>query len=256
MDLPPGLVRGEPIRISCDNIDKKVDTPDGKNSFHAMTVTVYQCAKDGEVSESPVKDLWPLPPGGLVTPKTVVKLSDSTITGYPKPTESPKYRNYQTGNHRDVYENAIRSYEVWLIARCILRSDSLAQYHTEDAIVEEDNEDPDTQNDILQDDDEEEEDATHSEQPSQIPVWSVYHSLMNSRISSYVTDRAVALLIINAPPQEWKTLITSLETLSKVNIVVHANDSKLITTFDMDLYKTEDPILTARQQRLLGSLSS
>ena len=137
------------ISTSCDNIDKKVDTPDGKNTFHAMALTVYQRAKDGEVFESPVKALWKLPGGGLVAPKSVVELADSAIIGNPKPTESPKYKNYQIGNHQDVYENAIRSDEAWLLARCILRSaDSLAQRHTEDTTAE-DNEDLDIQNDML-----------------------------------------------------------------------------------------------------------
>ena len=32
--VPPGLLKNKPIRASMDNIDKKVDTLDGKHSFH------------------------------------------------------------------------------------------------------------------------------------------------------------------------------------------------------------------------------
>ena len=39
--LPPGIVTGRPIRTSADNVDKQVDTHDGKNSFHAMAASVF-----------------------------------------------------------------------------------------------------------------------------------------------------------------------------------------------------------------------
>jgi len=46
--VPPGLVKGRPILASADNVDKQVDTYDGKNSFHAMAMSVYQSASAGD----------------------------------------------------------------------------------------------------------------------------------------------------------------------------------------------------------------
>lgn len=40
--VPPGLHRGKKLRFSVDNIDTQVDTTDGKDSFHATAMTVYQ----------------------------------------------------------------------------------------------------------------------------------------------------------------------------------------------------------------------
>ena len=38
--IPPGLRSNTPLRAAIDNIDAKVDTPDGKSSFHALASTV------------------------------------------------------------------------------------------------------------------------------------------------------------------------------------------------------------------------
>ncbi len=40
--VPPGLHRQRRLRFSIDNIDAKVDTSDGRNSFHATAMAVYQ----------------------------------------------------------------------------------------------------------------------------------------------------------------------------------------------------------------------
>ena len=46
--LPPCIVTGRAIRASAYNVDKKVGTQDGKNSFHAMAASVFQPTYDGE----------------------------------------------------------------------------------------------------------------------------------------------------------------------------------------------------------------
>ena len=46
--VPPGLLKNKTIRASMDNIDKKVDTPDGKHSFHGMAIGIYQSSGYGE----------------------------------------------------------------------------------------------------------------------------------------------------------------------------------------------------------------
>ena len=40
--IPPGLLKSKQVLGSLDNIYAKVDTPDGKNSFHATAMGVYQ----------------------------------------------------------------------------------------------------------------------------------------------------------------------------------------------------------------------
>ena len=45
--VPPGLLINKRICASMDNIDKKVDTPDGKSSFHGMALGVYQRSGGG-----------------------------------------------------------------------------------------------------------------------------------------------------------------------------------------------------------------
>ena len=40
--VPPGLHRQQRLRFSLDNVDAQVDTPDGRNSFHATAMAVYQ----------------------------------------------------------------------------------------------------------------------------------------------------------------------------------------------------------------------
>lgn len=53
--VPPVLLWNKRIRASMDNIDKKVDTPDGKSSFHGMVLAVYQCSGQGETVLGPVE---------------------------------------------------------------------------------------------------------------------------------------------------------------------------------------------------------
>jgi len=40
--VPPGLLRNKRIRDTLDNIDKNVDTPNGKWTFHGTALGVYQ----------------------------------------------------------------------------------------------------------------------------------------------------------------------------------------------------------------------
>ena len=40
--VPPGLHRQRRLCFSLNNIDAQVDTLDGRNSFHAIAMAVYQ----------------------------------------------------------------------------------------------------------------------------------------------------------------------------------------------------------------------
>ena len=53
-------------------------------------------------------------------------------------------------------------------------------------------------------------------------------------------DKSYSLPIINAPAIEWRTLITALENMYKLNKLVCADSpshTKVLVTMDMDLYK-------------------
>ena len=53
-------------------------------------------------------------------------------------------------------------------------------------------------------------------------------------------DKSQSLPIINAPADEWRTLITALENMYKLNKLVCADsttNAKVLVTMDMDLYK-------------------
>jgi hypothetical protein len=68
-----------------------------------------------------------------------------------------------------------------------------------------------------------------------IPVWTAYTSI--SLEDNTKLDNAYSLPIINAPAHDWTTLLTVLENLSKLNEICCGVNSKVLVTFDMDLYK-------------------
>ena len=40
--IPPQIIKGIPVRGSADNVDMRVDTPDGRGTFHGAAVSAYQ----------------------------------------------------------------------------------------------------------------------------------------------------------------------------------------------------------------------
>ena len=42
--VPPGLLKNIPVECSLDDIDAKVDTSDGHNTFHGTAICSYRCA--------------------------------------------------------------------------------------------------------------------------------------------------------------------------------------------------------------------
>ena len=40
--IPPQIIKGIPVRGSADNVDMRVDTPDGRGTFHGTAVSAYQ----------------------------------------------------------------------------------------------------------------------------------------------------------------------------------------------------------------------
>lgn len=127
--VPPGLLKNKRIRASMDNIDKKVDTPDGKRSFHGMALGVYQHTGQGETAVKPVQfsNTSQTREGLVDVPTTVIKLIPCTIEGSPKPRTSPHYVNYKLG----VYDGHYKTLEVgdtaWMLARFFNRVPSCSK---------------------------------------------------------------------------------------------------------------------------------
>ena len=74
--VPDGLRKGIATMFSIDNVDCKVDTPDGKDSFHGL-----------DFINAPATKLCNIP-------KLVLPLFPYQIMGSPKPQESPQYPNF------------------------------------------------------------------------------------------------------------------------------------------------------------------
>ena len=71
----------------------------------------------------------------------------------------------------------------------------------------------------------------------QVPLWSAFNSLL--AVSIKKIDNIHALPLINAPPQDWNTLVTSLMGLNKLNQMVGCDNrpQPVCVWLDMDLYK-------------------
>jgi hypothetical protein len=216
--IPPKLYKGIPVRGSADNIDAKVDTPDGKNSFHGTASSVYQRTP---IDENQATVCKPLELSRTLkhvikdVPSTVVQLLPCNIRGSPKPPVSPHYADYKLGQHTDKMAKAQQCDLLWLCARYIQRS--LPHLDGSDHANSSDN-------------------VAYSEHTQGIPVWKAYNSQVH--ISTDSLDKSSSLPIINAPAHEWQTLVTVLENLHKLNRIACPDDAgKIMVTFDMDLYK-------------------
>ena len=61
-----------------------------------------------------------------------------------------------------------------------------------------------------------------------IPVWAAYNSLLTSTNTTkheLSLDAVHSLPLINSPAHEWKTLVTSLMQLHKLNLLTRGPDS-------------------------------
>lgn len=103
--VPPGLLKNKTIRASMDNIDKKVDTPDGKHSFHGMAIGVYQSSGDGEtiVNQLQLSSQQHVSETISNVPQTVIQLLPCAIEGSPRPQTSPQYASYKMGVYDKLY---------------------------------------------------------------------------------------------------------------------------------------------------------
>ena len=210
--VPPALMKNVPIRAAADNIDAKVDTPDGKNSFHATASTVFQ-RLDSEKEYETVCEPLDLNKCKVLSfsqiPNTVVELTPCPIKGNPKPRISPQYPDYVIAENNENIKTAELSDLIWLLARFMNSLKASAGSQPSDNSTE------------------------------QIPTWRGFNSLTvcgNENVKE--KDISNSLPIINAPPKDWSTLVTVLENIYKLNkIACPDNNEKVMVTFDMDLYK-------------------
>ena len=219
--VPDGLRKGIPTMFSIDNLDCKVDTPDGKDSFHGTASTVYQRSTieaDDHQTHSGL-DIVNAPATKLCNiPKSVLPLYPCLIIGSPKPKASPRYTNFYLGK----YDNLLIGAELnvaWQLARYKSRTSSTI------TSTENTNE----MNTLIQD----------------IPLWAAYNSEVSNQENQSIKDKYFALPIINAPAHEWSTLITSLTHIYNINQAINFDEnvalsvpqSRVSVWLDMDLFK-------------------
>ena len=213
--IPPGLVKGQTLRVAMDNIDAKVDTPDGKHSFHALASTVFQqVVSPGTLVEKPCSPLQISSNESSKlsdVPKTGVKLIPCNIKGNPKPATCPHYPNFKTFQYSQKLQNSSEIELVWLLARYTNRK-------VNDVIIS--NNETEMSNQL-------------------VPVWSAYNSLASLKENEQLIDEMHALPLINAPPQDWQTLVTSLINIYQLNLQIVSDEAiqPPCLFLDMDLYK-------------------
>ena len=116
----PGLLKNISIKYSLDNIDAKVDTSDGHNTFHGTAIGVHQRIPQDTSQYSNVST--PLKLDQDISelnniPATVTELIDCRISGNSKPVKSPKYKNFKLGQYDNYFSNAGNGDIAWLLAR-------------------------------------------------------------------------------------------------------------------------------------------
>ena len=223
--IPPGLVKGLTLRVAMDNIDAKVDTPDGKHSFHALAATAFQQAiqpgTTWEKASSPLQISSKVSSKLGDIPKTGVTLIQCHIKGNPKPVSSPHYPNFKPFKHSQKLNDSFENELVWLLARYANRKMS-------DVMVSNNETDISRQGENM---------VGSSSQL--VPVWAAYNSLASFSGDEQLIDETHALPIINAPPQDWQTLVTSIMGIYHLNhqIVEDVTKQPPCVFLDMDLYK-------------------
>ena len=118
--VPSGLLKNIPIKCSLDNIDARVDTSDGHNTFHGTAIGVHQRIPPDTSQYNNVSAPLILDQDISVLdniPTTVTELIDCQISGNSKPVKSPKYQNFMLGQYENYLSNAANGDIAWLLAR-------------------------------------------------------------------------------------------------------------------------------------------
>ena len=138
--VPPGLRKNQTIYAAIDNIDAKVDTPDGKESFHALAATVFQKdAEQGATSEpiiSPLQfDVKPSTMKLTNVPLTGVELLPCSIVGTPRPKTSPYYPEFKVFQHTDKLVESEQCINAWLLGQFFCRQATLTDTQSVEHVV-------------------------------------------------------------------------------------------------------------------------
>lgn len=199
--IPRDLKKGKRVCGSIVNIDAQVDTPDGKNTFHGTALAIYQenvdqTEESSTVLENLVKEheaegQTRQTEVKAAVPPTVVDVIKSGINGNPKPSRSPKYEEFELGKFQEIVKARL-SDTAWLLLRFRHRP----------------------RNPIGNVGDLEE------ERVQNIPVWSAFISQCTS-----FTNRTYiySLPIVNAPANEWNTLVTALYQIRNISLLTEPN---------------------------------
>ena len=167
------------MQDSCNNVDAKVDTPDGRNTFHG---TVCEPIHLKPVVENLLKDV----------PETVVHLHPCRISGNTKPYTSPKYQHYTLGQHAQELDKEQCHDRSWLLARYMQRSGDNTDSESEQQIAK----------------------TVQSKMLQPMPLWCAYNSvLVRNEHDDLPVDYSHSLPIINNPAHDLSTLVTAFMAL-------------------------------------------
>ena len=174
--VPDGLRKGIPTMFSIDNVDCKVDTPDGKDQRSSVDDDHHQIDSGLDVINASATKLCNIP-------KSVLPLFPCQITGSPKPKESSHYPNFYLGKYDNLLVHAELNDIAWLLARYKSRATKIIPAEDTNEI-----------HPLVQD----------------IPLWAAFNSEVSCQNNQNMKDKYFPLPIINSPAHEWPTFITSL----------------------------------------------
>ena len=213
--VPKSLQKDRIISFAIDNLDFSEDTPDGKNTLHATATTVYQQKYE---NDPPVKELvLDQTDSSSKSLKDATyyraKLEPCSISGNPKPRNTHFYKNFTAlQNSEDLNEYHIKDV-IWLMTKTSSKL-SYKNCIEEHPYISE--EMPETRT-------------------VSTPTRSAYNSLCAS--NSQPLTNVCLLPLLNAPANDWQTLITVLKHAQKINVEIMGPKRKTVVTFDMALYE-------------------
>ena len=236
--IPSDIVLGRHVFFAVDNVDFAEDTPDGKNTLHAIAIAIYQqqftddpqrCIK--EIVPSHKYSLQDLPP-------TLTSLLEHYMPKNVKP-QSPSYPTFHLPEYQATLATPMNHDIAWLLGHALLRSN--IRQHQEDF----------TSEDMEVDESEECDESKCNDEGSDksqmdIPTWSAYNS-MNHQVMPLI--RVSPLPLIAAPAHDFQTLLTVLKQAQAINTHVvgtNSENSKTMISLDMGLYKPAKQLQMSR----------
>ena len=90
---PRCMIIGEHVSFTIDNSDFSEDTPDGKNTLHGITLTIYQLCKDGQKTEPLYLTGWATEKSPSDIPSIITSLHPCQMPKHPQP-PSPAHPSF------------------------------------------------------------------------------------------------------------------------------------------------------------------